>query len=1062
MWQARALAVFGVGLVVAIGALYVVQLNVRERAVVAAAHRSALNIAEILAEHTARTFEALERTLHEAAIIREEALRGRYSRDGGRAAIEHLRNTSPAIIALGWTDASGNVQINTYDRVPPRSNIADLAHFRAQVDAPRDSFYIAPPFSSAATGRWISAISLRLSNEDGSFAGVVTAPIDQSYFTGIHRLLELGEHGAVTIVHKDGLVLTRVPAAPEIEGKSLINTELFQRRILRSPTGTYENVSAIDGRKRIFGYKVVSDLPLVIMVSFDQEEVLAPVHRNARIFGAVMLLLGALIILGVRYLMRQAHAIASKTALLSATLDHMDQGLLMVDARGKVPLVNRRAIALLDLPEQLLAGEPSAGDLVAHLGDRGAFDDVSDDLRAKIMTPLAGASIVEPCSYERALPGGTVLEVRTTPLPNGGVVRTYTDVTARKRDEERFRSLLEASPEATVIASEAGRIVLVNGRCEQLFGIARADLTGQAIDEILPNAPKIINHPEVMSALIAGGHEATFGYRPDGTSFPIEVSVSRLQTQDQVLFSWSMRDVSARNAAEEALREAKERAEAATRAKDEFLANMSHELRTPLTAIIGATEFLLRADLPAPERRRYLDIQLRAGTGLLSLINDVLDFSKIEAGELTITPAPVSLRQEVENCRSLLADQASAKGLSLLTEVDAGVPARVRADPGRLRQILLNLLSNAIKFTDRGSIRLTVRPVEPAPALRFEVADTGRGIAADKLPLLFERFVQVDSSASRRQTGTGLGLAISKRLVAMMGGELSVDSTPGVGSTFGFALPLEAVTDASDLQAAPKAGLVGRREILLVDDNDLSRQIIASMLESVGHSVVQASNGPEAIAHAVRNRFDIILMDLQMPGMDGYATARAIRRDGQPGVPIIALTANALAEDTVRVREAGMDAHITKPVDWPHLLAVMAELANAAAKPARAAGLEQAAPRASGVLPGRTLVLDIQKRERLRAAVGPQNAQRLIGMFVAELRQRLAVWEQSPCGELAERAHSFGGTAGMLGFVELAAACAALQDAAREGRPLEELAAECRAACRRALCALEGESSAAA
>src|SRR5262249_11476548 len=341
----------------------------------------------------------------------------------------------------------------------------------------------------------------------------------------------------------------------------------------------------------------------------------------------------------------------------------------------------------------------------------------------------------------------------------------------------------------------------------------------------------------------------------------------------------AIRDTTREKAAEQALHEAKQRAEAAAQAKAEFLANMSHELRTPLTAVIGISDLLLDGPHTSAQRRHFLELQRNAGRGLLTLINDILDFSRIEAGQLTIDSIAFPLRTEIADCVALVADQAARRDLELTCSVAHEVPDLVSGDPARLRQILLNLLSNAVKFTARGSIRLTVEAHAPASFdVRFAVADTGIGIAADKLPMLFERFVQADTSTTRRFGGTGLGLAISKRLVELMGGRIEVQSEPGRGSTFSFTVELRA-PDVAQVAASmqpdclPKAAY----RVLLAEDNDLNRQIICAVLEQAGHAVVNVASGTEAVAGAARRRCDVILMDGQMPELEWYAPTRAIR-----------------------------------------------------------------------------------------------------------------------------------------------------------------------------------------
>jgi signal transduction histidine kinase/CheY-like chemotaxis protein len=368
--------------------------------------------------------------------------------------------------------------------------------------------------------------------------------------------------------------------------------------------------------------------------------------------------------------------------------------------------------------------------------------------------------------------------------------------------------------------------------------------------------------------------------------------------------------------AEQLLMAEKDAAQAADQAKSEFLANMSHEIRTPLTSVIGFTELLAKLDAMPPEALTYIQRITGAGQALLGVINDILDFSKLEAGQVELDPQPFDPAHCVQGVTHLLAAQAQAKGIALIYEAPAGLPTWLNADSARLRQVLVNLVGNAIKFTHTGGV--TVRVAYEAGQLKIAVSDSGEGIAADVRDRLFRRFSQVDGSVSRRHGGTGLGLAICKSLVALMGGTIGCDTELGRGSTFWLSVP--AAPTAAVLPQETSAKAAGEdappAHILIVDDVRANRELVRAMLTPMGHSFEEADNGADAVTLALRSPFDLILMDLQMPGMDGLAAARAIRAssDLNRDTPILAFSANVLSQHTAEALAAGMNDHIAKPI----------------------------------------------------------------------------------------------------------------------------------------------------
>ena len=568
-------------------------------------------------------------------------------------------------------------------------------------------------------------------------------------------------------------------------------------------------------------------------------------------------------------------------------------------------------------------------------------------LRRHVLKPMRGlfeslrARVADPTpSPEPAMPNRDFQRLT-------GQIWSLFDVVAKTNDH--MRSIVTCATDGIITIDQHGRIQQFNPGAERMFGIGAGSAIGTNIARFVPPDMRS-QHDSSLRAVAEGKKPRILGFarevmaqRADGSTFPCSLAVNAATLHGEPCYVGILRDMTEELRARQELDQARQLAEVAARAKAAFVANMSHEIRTPLTAILGYAEELEQSELAADERTEALQIIQRNGQHLMAVLNDILDLSKIEAGsmqpELQVC-RPIEIAEDV---RRLLLPRARARQLKLDLRLRAPLPAEVRTDPRRLRQILFNLVGNAIKFTEAGGVVVEIAADFETQTMSFAVVDTGIGISAEQQATLFQSFAQADSSISRRYGGTGLGLDISRRLAQMLGGDIVCASALGRGSRFTCTIQTGPIRPSLTALLAPQPdtrpktvpSLSGRA--LIADDGRDNQLLVARILSAAGLEVQVAENGQEAVRQVLEassdEQFDVVLMDMQMPVMDGLAATRELRLHGFKR-PIIALTANVFPEDRERCVEAGCSHFAGKPIDRAGLYAVLAE-ALAAERPLR-------------------------------------------------------------------------------------------------------------------------------
>ncbi|WNJ88649.1 ATP-binding protein [Bosea sp. 685] len=930
-------------------------------------------------------------------------------------------------------------------------DISDRDYFKSHRDKSDVSLNIGAPIQSLLDSEWIIPVSRRLESYDGNFIGVAVAAIRVDFLQKFFDGFNIGSDGAILLASSDATLLARRPFSVANMGRDLSQGGIFKDLLPKGPIGTGEITSSTDGVSRINSYEKLSTYPLVIAVAASTSEIMRPWWENTRAglirtaaLCCVTGLLGTLLAHKARDADRQRR-------LLFATLANMDDGLIVVGSDKHIEICNDRAVELLGLPAEFIRSRPTAQAVLDFQAARGEFAANSSDVDAALMPVLKDGI---KSKYERSRPNGTVLEIRTKAFGVTGAIRTYRDITLQKKlehelreNEALFRLLAENTSDVIVLVrNQDDKRIYASPSVRQLLGYSPDEFVTMRREDFV-HADDADGLLKLRRSLGPSNPTVTSVHRlrhRDGRWIWVETAYTLLKADESECpnIIAVIRDVTERHQQQQELREARDGAEAAARAKSTFLASMSHELRTPLNSILGFARLLSQsAALRETPEARQAQIIVNASEMLLSIVNDVLDVSSIEANGIELDPRGFAPAEMVRATAELLMRQADDKGIELVVDCDPDLPGRVVGDDNRLKQILTNLIANAVKFTARGRVVISVFSTSEGDAvstLHFGVTDTGIGIPADKMDRLFKRFSQVDSSTSRDYGGTGLGLAISQSLVELMGGSISVESQPGIGSTFSFAIdlpidrstqPVEATSPATALDAFQRS-----LHILLAEDIAMNQELAVHLLHSMGHTVDVVDNGASAVDAVSHTVYDVVLMDIRMPVMDGIEATKRIR--GLPAeqshVPIIALTANVLPEMEPVFEECGINAWICKPIDLDELRSSLTSATRTV--------MPHATPGRGDDKIERPL-FDSAVFEKLAGMISRTTALRFMTMLKLELEQPFKM-DPTQSLSLASRVHRLASTTGMLGFRALSETCRFAEPIVKNEQDPEQCLAE--------------------
>ncbi|QAZ68111.1 ATP-binding protein [Solidesulfovibrio carbinolicus] len=953
----------------------------------------------------------------------------------------------------------------------PTRSLGDRPWLRQALDAPAACVIAFGPDTIDGAPGLVLAQAVR--GPDDTLVGVCALTLAPDWFAAIFRDIRMPQAARACLFSEAGTVLTTWPPKPQAAGKTVAGADVVLPRLYEAASLVWTGQGPDDEIRRAVFAPVAAPGGQRLFIRLSQPQaihealLLGAWQRDMLLFGlAVALALAAAWWFNRAFLLRPMGQFVTMAQDMAA--GNLDRRSGLAESKGEMGELGRALDAMADKLEERIRFTQELIDAIPapifykdlegrYLGCNAAYERAIRPLpriRRRTVHELELPAQAALCAKtDRAVLSGEAetVEYETSLIfsdqtahdvvvfksrfhdvagRTAGVIGVLLDITGRKRSEAellasrtRYKLLLDSMGDGFVVMSSDFRLVESNPAFQEMTGYGPDELTAMTYHDITPEA---WHEPEqrLLAEVDAKGSAEVFEKeyrRKDGTILPVAVRPHRHPEspgEDRRYFA-VVRDIADVKAIEADLRQAKEAAETANRAKSDFLAKMSHEIRTPLHAVIGMTELTLGTEL-SPQQRDALETAREAAGNLLGIINDVLDLSRIEAKGLELVIQDFDLRRTLAGVARTLRPQAARKGLFLTLAVAPNTPRHVRGDQGRVRQILLNLVGNAVKFTREGGVTVTVAAPDGDPGqLELAVADTGIGIAPDRLERIFDMFTQADRTVALNFGGTGLGLAICRELVRSMGGEIAVDSVPGQGTVFRVRLrltPAQVVPTepARRPVAAPQADASPLR-VLVAEDNPINVKVATTFLSRRGHQTTVAANGARALECLGRETFDLVLMDVEMPELDGMEATRRLRAglagEANRCVPVAAMTAHALAGSMERCLAAGMTEFLPKPLDFALLAELLARVASNEAGPAVAKPAAQATPETAAVLEREAALRRLGGDEALLAEVEED----FLRQYPRKLRLIRLCSDAENWEEAALAAHSLKNVAGAVG-----------------------------------------------